>query len=108
MGSIVKEKISELSDKYGDVEFLVGNNGSFDYISQRALMELALENERIGFCIVLSYIDEKPLIGKTAFTLFPDGQELVPRKFAISRRNDWLLSKADIVLCYVKHVGSNS
>ena len=105
---LLKRKILELMRDYEDVEFFVGNNGNFDFISQKILREIALDNDSLKYYIVLSYIDECALIGDNNYTLFPEGQELGLKRFAISRRNNWLLKKADIVLCYVKHIGTNS
>ena len=36
-------------------------------------------------------------------TLYPEGLESVPRRFAISWRNDWMLKQSDVVVCYVRH-----
>ena len=33
--------------------------------------------------------------------LFPDGMETVPKRFAISKRNDWMIKNSDIAVCYV-------
>ena len=36
-------------------------------------------------------------------TVYLEGMETAPLRFAISRRNDLMLKEADIVICYVKH-----
>ena len=33
----------------------------------------------------------------------PEGLEAVPKRFAISLRNDWMLKQSQIVVCYVWH-----
>lgn len=38
-----------------------------------------------------------------ADTLFPEGIEMVPRRYAISWRNRWMLRRADYVVTYVTH-----
>ena len=106
--NLVKTKILEIIRDYEDVEFFVGNNGNFDFISQKALREISDENESFKYYIVLSRIDERALVGDNEYAIFPEGQELVPKRFTISRRNDWLLKKADMALCYVRYVASNS
>ena len=60
------------------------------------------------FDIVLSYIDEVALIGNQAFTIYPEELANVPKRFAISKRNDYLLKKSNIVICYVNNTYSNS
>jgi len=34
-------------------------------------------------------------------TLFPDGLEFVPKKFAISHRNRWIVDESDYIIVYV-------
>ena len=37
-------------------------------------------------------------------TLFPDGMESVPKKYAISKRNDWMIQHSDYAVCYVHKI----
>ena len=41
-------------------------------------------------------------------SVYPEGIETVPRKFAITYRNKWMLKKADTVICYVAHPSSGA
>lgn len=102
----IKKAIIDLISK-GVCEFYVGNNGNFDYMVQSVLFELRSEYN-IKFDIVLSYIDEVALIGNQAFTIYPEELANVPKRFAISKRNDYLLKKSNIVICYVNNTYSNS
>ena len=34
-------------------------------------------------------------------TLYPEGLETVPKKFAINKRNEWMILNSDISICYV-------
>ena len=36
-------------------------------------------------------------------SFYPEGQEIGPAKFAIERRNRYLIDSADVCLCYVNH-----
>ncbi len=36
-------------------------------------------------------------------TIYPDGLENVPYKFAIYRRNEWMLKRSEMVVTYVHH-----
>lgn len=56
--------------------------------------------------IVLAYMPEK----KHEYehyeytdTVYPNGLEVVPRRFAISHRNRWMVEQADIVVAYITH-----
>lgn len=64
----------------------------------------------ISYAVVFAYMpntspDEYSYI-KSNETIYPDGLEKVPRRFAINWRNDWMLKQSDIVVCYVRnHLG---
>jgi len=88
--------------------FLVGNHGSFDSMVRYALRSLKDKYPHIRYNVVLAYMpgqkdeysqDEKYQLE----TLYPEGLETVPKRFAISWRNDWMLKLSDIVVCYVRH-----
>lgn len=36
-------------------------------------------------------------------TIYPEGLETVPRRFAISHRNKWIVENSNAVICYVNH-----
>lgn len=83
--------------------FYVGNNGAFDRVVQYVLQDLS-KKYAIQFYVVLAYM---PQTHKqfddfdSEHTLYPDGLETVPKKFAIFHRNRWMVQQADIVVAYV-------
>ena len=84
--------------------FLVGNNGFFDSSVISVLTELQNEYLNINFFVVLAYMPLNSMsFENTSYkTLFPEGLESVPHKFAISYRNNWMLKKSDYVVAFVK------
>ena len=87
--------------------FYVGNNGRFDLLVQATLMEI--EKERaIKYSIVLSYVNERAISGNQGATIFAQGQETACPRFAISKRNEWLLKKSDVVVAYATNKCSNT
>lgn len=84
--------------------FLVGNNGNFDLIAKRALKKLRAHYPNISVFVVLAYLPEKSpyAVDKEISTLYPEGLEAAPRRFAICKRNEWMVKEADIVITYVK------
>lgn len=94
--------------KKGVDTFLVGNNGNFDLIVQGVLEKIALSNASIKYNIVLSRIDESAISGNQNATLFPEGFEKFPKRFAISKRNDWLIKNSNYAIVYVQDKYSNS
>ena len=77
--------------------FYVGDNGRFDAQVRSVLSELGL---RYG--VVLAYL---PTGAGAGFddTMFPEGPELVHPRYAIERRNLWMLERSDYVVTYVHH-----
>ena len=105
---ILKETILYLMETEGVKNFLVGNNGQFDFYVQSALREIKNEGADICFRIILSRLGESALAGDQSETVFPEGLENSIPKFAISKRNDWLIKNSSFVIVYVTHTFSNS
>ena len=105
---LLKSAIIELVEKEDIKKFYVGNNGFFDLYVQQALEEISKSHSEIAYFIVLSQISEKAISGNQNSTIFPEGLENVPPRFAISRRNDWMIKHSDIVVAYVENSLSNT
>ncbi len=94
----------DLIENKNVVRFYVGNQGSFDYMVKRCLIELK-EIYSIDYSVVLAYLPGKkhnPEEESPTDTMLPDGIETVPRKFAISYRNKWMIEQSNYVVTYVK------
>ena len=103
---LLEEEIRKLIENEGYEEFLVGNQGRFDAMVYTTLKRLQVEHPTIRFYVVLAYMPgrntEYATIDYTD-TIFPEGLETVPRRFAISRRNKWIVENSNAVICYVNH-----
>ena len=83
--------------------FYVGNNGNFDTMVRRQLEYLS-QTYPITYNIVLAYIPtKKSEYDSFTNTLLPEGIETVPKRFAISYRNKWMIEQADVIVTYVTH-----
>ena len=94
--------IEKLISENGVTEFYVGHQGQFDSMVYSVLKELKAKYPQIRYTVVLAYMPDehiKELYGED--TLFPDGMENVPKKFAISKRNDWMIQQSGFAVCYV-------
>ncbi len=101
----LNEILVDLIEKMGVANFLVGNQGDFDKMVRRQLLELK-EIYPIKLEIVLAYLPNEKNVNseeKEIDTIFPEGIEKVPRKFAINYRNKWMIEQSDYVVTYVKH-----
>ena len=90
-------------------KFYIGTHGSFDYMVQRVLKRLKGKYNWIKYNVVLAYMPETPEENKDySNTIYPDGLEKVPKKYAIIERNKWMIKKSDYLICYVEHTFSNA
>ena len=103
---LLENEIRKLIENEGYEEFLVGNQGRFDTMAYSALKRLQTEYPAIRCYVVLAYIpgkkDEYSYV-EYADTIYPEGLETVPRRFAISRRNKWIVENSNAVICYINH-----
>ena len=85
--------------------FYVGHQGQFDSMVRSVLKELKVKYPHIRYTVVLAYMPDehiKEVYGED--TLYPDGLETVPRRFAISKRNDWMIQHSGYAVCYVHKI----
>lgn len=86
--------------------FYVGNQGKFDYMVIKTLKTLKSVYPHIKYYIVLAYLPSKRNeldFNDLRDTIYPEGLENVPLKYAILKRNEWLISHSDIVVTYVEY-----
>ena len=99
----LRSTLIDLIENKNVTVFYVGNNGSFDTMVRRQLENLS-QIYPITYSIVLAYLPgKKNEYDDYTNTIFPEGIEAVPKRFAISWRNKWMLSQSDIVVTYVAH-----
>lgn len=101
----IKETIIELIRNKNADYFYIGDNGYYDFLVRKALHEIKSTYTELEFCVVLAYMPTKST--KSDYdkfnTIYPDGLENVPYKFAIYRRNEWMLKRSEMVVTYVHH-----
>ena len=101
----LKAIIESLIAENGVTEFYVGHQGQFDSMVYSVLKELKAKYPHIRYTVVIAYMPDehiKEVYGED--TLFPDGMESVSKKFAISKRNDWMIQQSGFVVCYVHKI----
>lgn len=83
--------------------FYVGNNGNFDTMIRHQLEDLS-QLYPITYSVVLAYLPtEKNKYDDLTNTIYPEGHETVPKRFAISWRNKWMIQQSDIIVTYVTY-----
>lgn len=99
----LRTTLVDLIENKGATEFCVGNNGSFDTMVRRQLEDLS-QTYPITYSVVLAYLpDKKSEYDDFTNTILPEGIEAIPKRFAISYRNKWMIQQSDIVVTYVTH-----
>lgn len=99
----IYDVIQDLIEKHEVEIFYVGNQGQFDSMVRSALRKLKIKYPHIRWYVVLAYIPTKSdnMVPCQDETLLPEGIESVPRKFAISYRNRWMIQKSDYIVSYI-------
>ena len=97
----LRETVEALIRRGAD-DFLLGGYGGFDACAATAVWELKKQYPAIRSTLVLPYLDRKVDATKYDTTLYPP-LEKVPRRFAISKRNEYMVNEADIIVAYVTH-----
>ena len=87
----------------GATEFWVGGYGNFDSMAAGCVRRLKKEYSRISLYLIYAYLPTKedPMINSYDGTIYPEGLELVPKRFAVSKRNQWIVRDCDMVIAYV-------
>ena len=94
---IIEDLISE-----GATTFLLGGYGAFDSLAARSVKELKSSHPEVRSILVIPYLDRE-----YDLTLYDESEyppiENVPKRFAISKRNEWMIDQADMVISGVTH-----
>ena len=94
-------QIEKLIQKGAD-EFLFGGYGEFDLLSARTVKKLKKKYAHIKSILVIPYMDmeyNKELYDASEYPPI----ENVPPRFAIIKRNEYMISIADVVVAYIIH-----
>ena len=104
----VKEKVKQQLRAYVDgaraITFYLGGYGDFDEICASVCRELKEKYRDLEAVFVTPYlkkIETNYKLGLYDSSIYPP-LESVPPKYAISKRNEWMMANADLVIAYVK------
>ena len=102
---IIKERlIRELRSllEQGNHKFYLGGYGDFDLFAAKVLYELKTEYPELESILILPYPDRPADASLYDNAIYPP-LENVPKRYAISRRNKWMVEQADMVIACVDH-----
>lgn len=86
----------------GATMFFHGGYGQFDHIAASVVWKLKGKYPHIESVLVLPYLDRAVDSSIYDSTTYPP-LETVPRKYAIARRNRWMVNNSDIVIAFVRY-----
>ena len=102
----VKKSIEESIGNVGAVSCYLGGYGEFDSICAEACKELKREGKDIQLIFITPYINmskqKAEEISVYDAVIYPPIESTPPR-FAISKRNEWMIKSADLIIAYVSH-----
>ena len=89
--------------------FYVGTQGNFDKLVYEVLCELE-KIYKIKICIVLAYLNQNPkeVYYDNSKSIYPDELTKTPIRFAIKKRNSYMIDKSEYVICYMNIPFSNT
>lgn len=89
--------------------FYVGTQGNFDKIVYEVLIELE-KKYSIQLFVVLAYLNNNKQLNyyEDNKTIFPDELTNSPPRFAILKRNNYMINESEYVVCYLNNPFSNS
>ena len=99
--SWLREVVCDLIGQGANI-FLLGGYGAFDLMAAHIVHELKAEFPDIESTLVLAYLSTDIDLQLYDNSLYPPLEDVPPR-YAISRRNRWLVENSDIVVAYVQH-----
>ena len=92
-------------------DFYVGHYGNFDGLAARAVIAAKKQHSEVRLTMLLPYHPtERKVILPSGFdgSLYPQGMENVPRRFAIARANRWMVEYCTHLVAYVNYPASNA
>ena len=107
---LVKEQILNIIIDAKNTTCYLGGYGDFDDICAIACRELKREHHCIEIVYVTPYInlsEQEKINQLQSFGLYDSSiyppLKKTPPKFVISKRNEWMITQADIIIAYINH-----
>ena len=103
--SDIEQKLTTIVEELivnGATEFLSGGYGAFDILSAKIIKNLQKKYPHIKSILVIPYLDRKYDTSMYDETIYPP-LENTPPKFAISKRNQWMVQNSETLVAYVRY-----
>ena len=97
----LEETVSELTHEGADT-FYLGGYGQFDRLAASVVWAEKARNPQICSYLVIPYPDRSYDTAQYDGTVYPP-LESVPRRYAIAKRNEYMIQWSDVVVAYVRY-----
>jgi len=106
----VRAAAEELIREEGVHDFYVGSRGNFDRVAAAAVSGLRESWPKVRLYLVLAYLPpaEEALPEEFTGSVFPEGLEKTPRRFAILRANRMMADSCEYLIAYAPHGTGNA
>lgn len=108
---MIKTSIKDIVKNFYQKEpitFYLGGYGDFDNIAKAACLGFKKEHPNCSLIFITPYIEEDYLKSKDITNLgydeimYPHLEE-VPKRFAIVKRNEWMIDNSDLLIAYIDY-----
>lgn len=101
---VLTNVLVDFIENQGVAKFYVGNQGDFDRILINRLRCLKKRYPDIKYYIVLAHLPTKGSLYTNNYldTIYPEGLENILPKYAIIKRNQWMIEHSDIIVTYIE------
>ena len=96
----LRDAVARHITEFGVTDFVVGHYGSFDRMSARAVREEKKLYPEVTLTLLLPYYPYEYDAAEYDGSFYPPGMETVPKPFAISRANQYMIRHCDFLICY--------
>ena len=94
----VEALVLDLIVNNGVDTFYIGTEGRYDTMCYKILSDLKFQFPDVKIYRVLAYIPKDERFSEDS--IYPENIETVPKRFAISWRNKWMIEKSDYAITY--------
>lgn len=100
---ILQSTLKDLIENKNVDCFYVGNQGNFDIMVRHNLKSLKILYPHISCFVVFAYNSDRRLFDDYLESIYPNELKNIFPKYAIIERNNWMISKSDYAVTYVKN-----
>ena len=102
------EAVLKHIEEYGVTEFVVGHYGQFDRMAASAVREVKRLHPEVTLTLLLPYYPFSFDALEYDSSFYPPGMETVPKPFAITRANRYMLRHCKYLICYYNGTPGNT